>query len=95
VSGDNSPVDIWLDERIARGLPRVKDAELAERGVDQVHYIREDEVKELIRRQGLPDEVLFQIVAGEGGRLYGLSNLGKVYGLGSEGWEEVAEGLDP
>lgn len=88
----SEPTEIWLDARVAKTLPTRKDDELAERGVDQVHYIHEAKVKEMLRQVGPPEEMIVQ-VTGSPGILYGLSNLGNVYALGNDGWEQVAAEL--
>lgn len=46
----SAPETVWIDERVARGMPDEKDLEAAERGVEQVCYLRDDVVSEMIRQ---------------------------------------------
>lgn len=57
----NAPPIVWIDERIAKGLPQEKDAELAERGVDQVRYVSQDRVNDLVNAAVGPSELIIQI----------------------------------
>ena len=57
----SAPPIIYIDERIARGLAQDKDPELAERGIDQIRYINQSRVTELVRAAGGPDELIIQI----------------------------------
>jgi hypothetical protein len=79
----SAPPIIWIDERIARGLPQDKDPELAERGVDQIRYIAQDRVNELVRAaRGLEAvEFIVEIAAGQG-IIYGISNEGRLWAYG-------------
>lgn len=74
----NAPPIIWIDERIAAGLPQAKDEELAERGVDQIRYVEQHRVNELVSAARGGDEFICQVAA-SGRLLYGLSNLGRLY----------------
>lgn len=74
----NAPPIIWIDERIAVGLPQAKDEELAERGVDQIRYVSQHRVTELVRAAKGGDEFICQVAA-SGRILYGLSNFGRLY----------------
>ena len=92
----NAPASIWLDERVARTLPRVKDEELAERGVAQIRYFSEEEVAGMVRRVGPPAEMVVQIAAlveqvGEvrEDRLIVLTNLGRILERKGPAWADV------
>lgn len=74
----NAPPIIWIDERIAAGLPQGKDPELAERGVDQIRYIAHDRVTEMVSAARGGDEFICNISA-QGRLLYGLSNYGRLF----------------
>jgi len=56
VSGDDvyaaiaGPEQVWIDERVARGMAADKDLELAERGIEQICYIRDDVASEMVRQ---------------------------------------------
>ena len=106
-----APAIVWIDERVAHGLPQAKDEELAERGVDQICYIAQERVNELVRAAGGPEELIIQIQE-VGGMLHGLTNLGRLmaYGPplgiqdqqnlsdlppGEPGWYEVAGTILP
>ena len=73
----SAPPIVWIDERIARGLPQAKDEELAERGVDQICYVAQERVNELVRAAGGPEELIIQIQE-VGGILHGLTNHGRL-----------------
>lgn len=82
----SAPPIIYIDERIARGLAQEKDPELAERGVDQIRYIAQERVTELVRAAGGPDELIIQIQnvgqhVGEVGidNLIALTNHGRLF----------------
>ncbi len=76
----NAPPIIWIDERIAAGLPQAKDEELAERGVDQIRYIEQHRVNELVSAARGGDEFICQIaVDNDGAMIFGLSNLGRLW----------------
>ena len=102
----SAPPIVWIDERIAKGLPQAKDEELAERGVDQIRYVSQDRVNDLVNAALPPDEIIIQIQE-VGGMLHGLTNQGRLmaYGQplgiqdhlnvsdrppGDPGWYEVA-----
>ena len=106
-----APPIVLIDERVARGLPHAKDEELAERGVDQISYVSQERVNDLVRAAGGPDELIIQIQE-VGGMLHGLTNLGRLmaYGQshgiqdqqnlsdlppGEPGWYEVAGTILP
>ena len=74
----NAPPIIWIDERIAAGLPQAKDEELAERGVEQIRYIAQSRVNDLVNAARGGDEFICQLSA-SGRILYGLSNFGRLY----------------
>ena len=84
-----APPIVWIDERIAAGLPQDKDGELAERGVNQIRYVTQDRVNALVNAAHGPAEFFVQIlVAGVGEApdnsgnypllLVGLTNFGRV-----------------
>ena len=77
----SAPPIVWIDERIARGLAQEKDAELAERGVDQIRYVSQDRVNELVHAAGGPAELIIQIQT-VGSMLYGLTNTGRLFCYG-------------
>ncbi len=90
------PTDVWIDVRVAINLPNFKDEELAERGVDQIHYIHEEKVKQLLRQVGPPDEAVIQIAAlveqiGDvrEDRLVVLTNLGRILERKGPDWVNV------
>ena len=57
----SAPPIVWIDERIARGLPQDKDPELAERGVSQIRYVNQARVNDLVQAAIGPDELIIQI----------------------------------
>ena len=57
----SAPPIVWIDERIAKGLPQAKDEELAERGVDQIRYVSQERVNDLVNAAIGPDELIIQI----------------------------------
>jgi len=76
----NAPPIIWIDERIASNLPQAKDEELAERGVEQVRYIAQSRVNDLVEAARGGDEFICQIaVDNDGQMIFGLSNLGRLW----------------
>lgn len=77
----NAPPIIWLDERIAAGLPKEKDVELFERGVDQIRYVSQSRVNDLVNAAKGGDEFIVQ-VDGASGMIYGLSNFGRLWAFG-------------
>jgi hypothetical protein len=92
----NEPTDIWIDARVANTLPVHKDEELAERGVDQAHYIHEAKVKQLLRQAGPPGEAVIQIAAlveqvGDvrEDRLVVLTNLGRILERKALDWVDI------
>lgn len=100
----SAPPIVWIDERIARGLAQAKDPELAERGVDQIRYIAQERVDELVQAARGPGEIIIMI-QDVGGMLYGLTNQGRLFAYGQPlgiqdkldgvpdreaGWYEVA-----
>ena len=102
----SAPAIVWIDERVAHGLPQAKDEELAERGVDQIRYVSQERVNDLVNAVLPPDEIIIQIQE-VGGMLHGLTNQGRLmaYGQplgiqdqqnlsdlppGEPGWYEVA-----
>ena len=100
----SAPPIVWIDERIARGLAQDKDPELAERGIDQIRYISQERVNDLINAARPPDEIIIQI-QDVGGMLHGLTNQGRLFAYGQPigiqdqlddvpdrkpGWYEVA-----
>ena len=100
----SAPPIVWIDERIAGGLAQAKDEELAERGVNQIRYIAQDRVNDLVRAAKGPDEFLVQI-ANSAGMLFGLTNYGRLFAYGQPlgiqdqldgvpeghvGWHEIA-----
>ena len=95
----SAPPIVWIDERIARGLPQDKDPELAERGINQIRYVNQARVNDLVQAAIGPDELLVQLNVTGAGVLYGLSNYGRVFCFlqgdvdKSPRWELVAEGL--
>ena len=95
----NAPPIVWIDERIAKGLAQAKDEELAERGVNQIRYVSQERVNELVNAAIGPGELLVQLNVTAAGVLYGLSNYGRVFCFlqgdvdKSPRWELVAEGL--
>jgi hypothetical protein len=90
----NAPPIVWIDERIARGLAQEKDPELAERGVDQIRYIAQDRVNELVRSAHGPDEFIVQISTRVNERadqrLVALTNYGRLFCEVTGGWKELA-----
>jgi hypothetical protein len=94
-----APPIIWLDERVAARMATSKDPELAERGVDQVRYIIQNRVNDLVAAARGPLEIIVQIHTYAAGVLYGLSSAGRLYALGTvdgqpEAWHLLAEGLE-
>lgn len=95
----SAPPILWIDERIAKGLPLDKDPELAERGIEQIRYVSQERVNELVNAAIGPDELIVQLNVTAAGVLYGLSNFGRVFCFlqgdvdKSPRWELVAEGL--
>ena len=57
----SAPPIVYIDERIARGLAQDKDPELAERGIDQIRYVNQARVNELVQAAIGPDELIIQI----------------------------------
>ena len=96
----SAPPIVWIDERIAKGLPQAKDEELAERGVDQIRYVSQERVNDLVRAAKGPDEFIIQLNVNAAGVLYGLSNYGRVFAFlqgdadTKPRWELMAEGLE-
>lgn len=95
----SAPPIVWIDERIARGLPQDMDGELAERGVDQVRYVSQERVNALVSAARGPGEIIIQI-QNVGEILYGLSNQGRLFAQGEvdgvPGWHLIAAGeLEP
>ena len=100
----SAPPIVWIDERIAKGLTQDKDAELAERGIDQIRYVSQERVNDLVRAARGPDERIVQIQS-LAGILYGLTDQGRLFAYGQPldiqdkfegvpprepGWHEVA-----
>ena len=77
-----APKVVWIDERIAAGLPQEKDGELAARGVDQIRYVAQDRVNDLVRAAMGGEEFIVQISEAQG-MLFGLSNLGRLWAFGN------------
>jgi hypothetical protein len=101
----SAPPIIWLDERVASRMPQQKDPELAERGVDQVRYIIQNRVNDLVAAARGPSEFIVQIVD-HSGMIFGLSNHGRLWAFGNftntgtgeeepDSWQLIAEGLEP
>lgn len=76
-----APSIVWIDERIAAGLPQDKDAELAERGINQIRYVSQKRVNDLVDAARPPGELIIQIQT-VGEILYGLTNHGQLYAFG-------------
>ena len=82
----SAPAIVWIDERVAHGLPQAKDEELAERGVDQIRYVSQERVNELVQAAIGPSELIIQIVSlswedGDqaGSELVGLTSQGRLF----------------
>ncbi len=86
----SAPAIVWIDERVARGLPQEKDAELAERGVDQIRYVAQDRVNDLVNAARGSAEFIVQISKRENEheleRLVALTNFGRLYIETVGGW---------
>ncbi len=95
-----APPIVWLDERVAAGLPQEKDAELAERGINQIRYVTQARVNDLVNAARGPGELIVQIQT-VGEILFGLTNQGRLFAWGSvsgetPGWALMAENeLEP
>lgn len=90
----HAPAVVWIDARIAGGLSTVKDEELAERGVDQIRYVAQERVDQLVRSAGGPAEFIIQIFpfpTGDGcvgPDLVALTTLGRLFQRYEDGWME-------
>lgn len=88
----SAPAIVWIDERVARGLPQDKDHELAERGVDQIRYVSQDRVNDLVNAARGGDEFIVQIFTFPaedgcvGPDLIALTNLGRLFQRYEDGW---------
>jgi hypothetical protein len=84
-----APTAVWIDDRVAGGLPTEKDLELAERGLEQVQYVREDIVKRMITdAAGRAEQQPVQLTFGAG-LLWALMNNGRIFMTDTSGfWEE-------
>lgn len=85
-----APVAVYIDDRVAGSLATEKDLELAERGIEQAKYIRDDVVQRLVRdAAGHAPEFLVQI-HDMGGLMFGLTNTGRLFSTDLAGpWEEI------
>lgn len=87
-----APVAVYVDDRVARTMATEKDLEMAERGIEQVKYIREDVVKRMVSDATgyQAPEYLIQI-HDFGGLLWGLSNYGRIVTTDTSGgeWDEI------
>jgi hypothetical protein len=93
-----APVAVFIDDRAAGTLPTEPDAELAERGIEQVKYVRDDIVQRLVRdASGYKEAYPVQLTFGAG-LLWALMNDGSIYMTDTSGhWEQYApppEGMD-
>ena len=89
----SAPPIVWIDERIAKGLPQAKDEELAERGVDQIRYVSQERVNDLVNAAIGPDDTIIQITS-LAGMLYGLTSAGRLFAYGQPlGIQDQFEGV--
>ncbi len=100
---EHAPAIVWIDARIASSLSTIKDEELAERGVDQIRYVAQERVNELVQAAIGPDELIIQI-QDVGGILHGLTNQGRLMAFGqlvdsvpdlAAGWYAIAPAALP
>jgi hypothetical protein len=74
-------------------MPTEKDAELAERGIEQVLFVRDDIVKRMITDARGGDEVVVQIGQRRNerdqDRLTLLTNYGRIFVEVTGGWKEI------
>lgn len=84
---------IYLDARVARGLPQEPDLEKAERGIEQVEYVRSDIVEARLRRMQIPEEVIVGIASRanerEQDRVVALTSHGRLFVETTGGWKEL------
>lgn len=61
----SAPEQVWIDERVARGMATEKDLELAERGIEQACYVRDDVAADMVRQAAghLHAETIVQIAS--------------------------------
>lgn len=88
-----APTAVWIDDRVAGTMPTEKDPELAERGVEQVLFVRDDIVKRMIADARGGDEVVVQIGSRDNSRgqarLVALTNYGRIFVETVGGWKGV------
>jgi hypothetical protein len=89
----SAPPIVWIDERVAKGLPQQKDPELAERGVVQERYIIQKRVNDLVAAARGPTEFIVQISVRinerADQRLVALTNYGRLFAEVTGGWKEL------
>lgn len=71
----SGPAEIWLDARVVGSMKTGPDADA---GGQQLRYISEDRVGEMIRQASGGDEFFIQILLDEGA-LIGLTNYGRIF----------------
>ncbi len=88
-----APTAVWIDDRVAGQMATEKDPELAERGVEQVQYLREDIVKRMLADARGAEEVVVQISQRRNerdqDRLALLTNYGRIFVEVTGGWKEL------
>lgn len=90
-----TPPEIWLDLRVAKTIPTEADPVP---GKSQVRYFSADRVKELVSMaRGGPEFIVQVEVDPNDGRVYSLSNYGRLFylafapeGLTDPEWQEVS-----
>lgn len=91
----SAPEQVWIDERVARGMAGEKDLELAERGIEQVCYVRDDVAADMVRQAAAhqPDEFIVSIWGRRNernqDRVVALTNHGRVFVEVTGGWREL------
>lgn len=86
-----APVAIFLDDRVAASVPTEPDLEMAERGIEQVKYVREDVLQRLVRdAAGQAQQYPVSLTFGAG-LLWALMSNGRIFMTDTTGaWEEYA-----
>ena len=88
-----APTAAWIYARVDGQKATEQDAELAERGVEQVLFVRDDIVKRMIADARGGDEVVVQITRRRNerdeDRLALLTNYGRIFVEVTGGWKEV------
>jgi hypothetical protein len=75
-----APAEIWLDLRVAVGIPTEPDEEKKFNGVEQVRYFSADRVKELVDLSSGGPEFIIQITTpAKTSAIFALTNYGRMF----------------